>query len=167
MSFINKHVHGETIFYLSSNKAVTNACVVCIHQSLKHDSDTHVTSLMSGAQTDKRKIKTQSIFVSVRTWMCKCSSNSFVFSFNLDRLLPKHFIKPAAALGSLLHPPAAEEGRCCQCACDTITAPAVPAGPFLKGAQRLHPHPVHTQRSLLLIVAFEWLQSWIFPTLFN
>lgn len=65
MSDINEHIDCEKIFYLSSNKAEIKGCLVCIHQSLKHDSNTNVTSPLLGAQTDSHKIKTQLIFIKV------------------------------------------------------------------------------------------------------
>lgn len=36
MSDINEHIQCEKIFYLSSNKAETKGCLVCILQSLHH-----------------------------------------------------------------------------------------------------------------------------------
>lgn len=63
------------------------------------------------AQTDKRKMKTQLIFIKVSVLepvSCLLRKRGpplfFIFSFNLDRLLQKHFIKPAAVLRALLHP---------------------------------------------------------------
>lgn len=86
--------------------------LVCIRQRLKHDSSPHVAS--PPLQTHHHKMKTQLIFITVsvlepvlRVCVCRPALFSF-FCFSLDRLLQKHFIKRAAALRSLLQPPAVE-----------------------------------------------------------